>query len=353
MRDRTTLGAFLLIVLLAGGSGVAIRFSNHELAPLWGATLRFAIATVVLLVALIALRIPLPRGRAAVGSALYGILGFGITFGLAYWGLVDVGAGLAQIILALVPLFTFLLAVAQGLERFRWQTLVGTVIALAGIAVIFGDQVRDAVPLISMLAVVGGAFSMAESNVVIKRFPRAHPVATNAVAMGAATLVLLAATLVTREPRAVPTFEPQSEPQEVLPDAQLLPDRRGDSLRGARHGVVEEGLRAPQARRGLDQLDLLQDVDGLLLPALHLEAQDTAVEPPLQEELVRGLAIGAVSEAWVVDGVDLGMVVEELRERERALALHVEARLERRHPAQGEEGLEGPHYRAQPPPELP
>ena len=206
MRDRTTLGAFLLIVLLAGGSGVAIRFSNHELAPLWGATLRFAIATVVLLVALIALRIPLPRGRAAVGSALYGILGFGITFGLAYWGLVDVGAGLAQIILALVPLFTFLLAVAQGLERFRWQTLVGTVIALAGIAVIFGDQVRDAVPLISMLAVVGGAFSMAESNVVIKRFPRAHPVATNAVAMGAATLVLLAATLVTGEPRAVPTM---------------------------------------------------------------------------------------------------------------------------------------------------
>jgi len=152
------------------------------------------------------LRIPLPRGRAAVGSVLYGILGFGITFGLAYWGLVDVGAGLAQIILALVPLFTFLLAVAQGLERFRLQTLAGTVIALAGIAVIFGDQVRDAVPLISMLAVVGGAISMAESNVVIKRFPRAHPVATNAVAMGAATLVLLAATLVTGEPRAVPTM---------------------------------------------------------------------------------------------------------------------------------------------------
>ena len=206
MRDRTTLGAFLLIVLLAGGSGVAIRFSNHELAPLWGATLRFAIATVVLMVALIALRIPLPRGRAAVGSALYGILGFGITFGLAYWGLVDVGAGLAQIILALVPLFTFLLAVAQGLERFRWQTLVGTVIALAGIAVIFGDQVHAAVPLLSMLAVFTGAVSMAEANVVIKRFPRAHPVATNAVAMGVATLVLLAATLVTGEPRAAPTM---------------------------------------------------------------------------------------------------------------------------------------------------
>jgi drug/metabolite transporter (DMT)-like permease len=127
-----------------------------------------------------------------------------LTFGLAYLGLVHVGAGLAQIILALVPLFTFLLAVAQGLERFRWQTLAGTVIALAGIAAIFGDQVQEAVPILSMLAVVGGALCMAESNVVIKRFPRAHPIATNAVAMGAAAVILLAATLVTGEPIAVP-----------------------------------------------------------------------------------------------------------------------------------------------------
>jgi len=205
VRDRTTVGAFLLIVLLAGGNGVAIRFSNHELAPLWGATLRFAVATAVLLAVVGLLRLPLPRARALVGSVLYGILAFGLTFGLAYWGLVDVGAGVAQIILALVPLFTFLLAVAQGLERFRWQTLAGTLVALAGIAIIFGDQVRAAVPLLSMLAVVGGAISMSESNVVIKRFPRAHPVAINAVAMAAATLVLLAATLVTGEPRALPS----------------------------------------------------------------------------------------------------------------------------------------------------
>jgi drug/metabolite transporter (DMT)-like permease len=204
VRDRTTVAAFVLIVLLAGGNGVAVRFSNHELAPLWGATIRFAIATPVLLAAVAVLRLPLPHGRALIGSVLYGILGFGITFGLSYLGLVDVGAGLAQIILALVPLLTFLLAVLQGLERFRWQVLAGTLIALAGIAVIFGDQIRDAVPLLSMLAVVGAATAMAGSNVVIKRFPRAHPIATNAVAMGSATLVLLVATLVTGEHLSVP-----------------------------------------------------------------------------------------------------------------------------------------------------
>src|SRR5438046_3378256 len=205
MRDRSTLAAFLLSALLAGGNGVAVRFSNHELAPLWGATARFAIATAVLFAVVAVLRVKLPRGRALVGSVIYGILAFGITFGLSYIGLVQVGAGLAQIILALVPLLTFLLAVVQGLERFRWQSLAGSLVALVGISIIFGEQIRDSVPLLPMLLVVGGAISMAESNVVIKRFPRAHPIATNAVAMGAAAFALMIATLISGERLTLPT----------------------------------------------------------------------------------------------------------------------------------------------------
>jgi drug/metabolite transporter (DMT)-like permease len=204
LRDRTTTAAFLLIVLLAGGNGVAIRFSNHELAPLWGATLRFVVASAVLLAAVRIWRLALPRGQALIGAVLYGLLGFALTFGLAYTALVDVGAGLAQIVLAMVPLFTFLLAVVQGLERFRWQSLLGCAVALAGIAIVFGEQVEAAVPVVSLLAIVAGAASMAESNVVIKRYPRAHPLATNAVAMGAASVALLLATLIAGQRITVP-----------------------------------------------------------------------------------------------------------------------------------------------------
>jgi drug/metabolite transporter (DMT)-like permease len=205
LESRRTLAAFLISALLAGGNAVAIRFSNHELAPLWGASLRFIIATAVLGAAVAVLRIGLPRGNALMGAMLYGVLSFAITFGLAYWGLLQVGAGMAQIILALVPLLTLLLAVGQGLERLRWQSLLGSVISLAGIAIIFREQLSANVPLLAMLAVVGGAISIAESNVVIKRFPRAHPVATNAVAMGTAALVLLVATLLSHEAIVVPT----------------------------------------------------------------------------------------------------------------------------------------------------
>jgi len=205
MRDRTTIAAFIACALLAGGNGVAVRFSNHELAPLWGATVRFAAASAVLWAIVALRRLPLPRGRAFVGSVLYGLLAFAVAFALLYWGLQRAGAGLAQIILALVPLLTFLFAVAQGIERFAWQVLIGSVVAVAGVGIVFADQAATTVPAISMFAILGGAAAMAESNVIIKRFPRAHPVATNAVAMGVACLVLLAASLATGEPHVAPS----------------------------------------------------------------------------------------------------------------------------------------------------
>ena len=47
-RERAVLAAFLTNALLAGGNAVGIRFSNRELDPLWGASLRFALAAVLL-----------------------------------------------------------------------------------------------------------------------------------------------------------------------------------------------------------------------------------------------------------------------------------------------------------------
>jgi drug/metabolite transporter (DMT)-like permease len=201
---RSTLVAFLGIVVLGGFNGVAIRFSNHELAPFWGATLRFALAAAILFGIVAIRRLPLPRGAALTGSLLYGLLGFAASYAFIYWGLVETPAGLAQVILALVPLLTFLLAVLHGLERFRWQNLAGALLSLGGIAVIFGDRIGSAVPVVSMLAVLASAVCMAETNVVVKRFPKSHPVASNAVAMGLGSAILLVISLVAGESRALP-----------------------------------------------------------------------------------------------------------------------------------------------------
>ena len=203
--NRLVLLAFVGIVAMGGFNGVAIRFSNRELAPFWGAALRFGIAAAVLFGIVAWRRIPLPRGRALVGSLLYGLLGFGAVFGLVYWALLEAPAGFAQVILALAPLLTLLLAVGQGLERFRWQSLAGALLAILGIATIFADRLGSGVPIASMLAIVGAAACMAETNVVVKRFPKCHPAANNAIAMGIGAATLVALSLLAGESRALPT----------------------------------------------------------------------------------------------------------------------------------------------------
>ena len=133
--DQVALASFVLMSVLAGGNAVAIRFSNRELDPLWGASVRFALAAALLLTAMVALRLAVPRGRALLGAVVYGALTFGAAFALAYYALVEIQAGFGQTLLALVPLATLLLAVAQRQERFRAAALGGALIALVGVAV--------------------------------------------------------------------------------------------------------------------------------------------------------------------------------------------------------------------------
>ncbi len=200
--------AFLGVVVLGGGNAVAVRILNAEVAPLWGAALRFGVAAVVLLAVVLLTRTPLPHGRAFIGSVLYGAVGFAGAFGSIHWALVQVPAANVQIVLALVPLLTFLFAVGQGLERFRPASLAGALVAFAGIAVIFGEGLGAATPIASLAAVAVGAACMAESNVIVKRFPKCHPVANNAVAMTIGAAILVVVSFVTGERHAWPSREP-------------------------------------------------------------------------------------------------------------------------------------------------
>ena len=195
--DRVTAAAFALAVVLAGANGLAIGFSNDELPPYWGAGLRFALAGLVCAAIVAARRLPVPRGRALLGMMGYGVIAIGLSFGLVYWALVEVPTGVGVVILALVPLLTLLLAVAQRVEPFRWLAAIGAVIAAAGVSVISADQLAGNVPILPMLAAFGAAVGIAQSNVIIKRLPDVHPITTNAIAMltGATLLVLVSLVL--------------------------------------------------------------------------------------------------------------------------------------------------------------
>lgn len=192
--ERVTLAAFVAGSVLAGGNGVAIRFSNRELDPLWGATLRFVLAALPLLLLARALRLALPRGRALAGAVAFGLLQFAATFALLYYALVELHAGFTQIILALVPLLALGLAVAEREERFRAGALLGGVLAVVGVAVLSGAALPSPLPLLALLAALGAAVCFAQAAVLVRILPPVHPVAMNAVGMssGAAALFVLA-----------------------------------------------------------------------------------------------------------------------------------------------------------------
>ncbi|MGH3128056.1 MAG: EamA family transporter [Gaiellaceae bacterium] len=202
--DRATLAAFVISSVLAGGNAVAIRFSNRELDPLWGAGLRFLLAAVLLLGLMVALRLALPRGRAFAGTIVFGLLQFGATYALAYYALVELHAGFGQILLALVPLMTVLLANAQRQERFRLTALGGALLALAGVIVMSSAALEGSLQLTSVLAAVASALCFAEAAVLVRWFPPVHPVAMNAVGMTAGAVGLLVAAVIAGESLELP-----------------------------------------------------------------------------------------------------------------------------------------------------
>ena len=149
------------------------------------------------------LRLRFPRGRAMAGAVLFGAFNFGGGFALIYVALVELHAGFGQILLALVPLATLLVAVLERQERFRVAAVVGAVVALAGIAVMSRTSLR-ALPLLPVVAAVGSALCFAQAAVLVRRFPPVHPVTMNAVAMATGAALLLVASVLAAESIELP-----------------------------------------------------------------------------------------------------------------------------------------------------
>lgn len=193
--DRVTLGAFAGAVVIGGSNFIAVKLSNDELEPLFGAGIRFSAAALLLVALMRARRLAVPRGPDLVGPLLYGLLGFGVSYGLLYYALQGLTAGTAAVFMASTPLITLVLAVLHGQERFTPRGVAGGVLAVAGIAVISVESLGGDLQASYLVAALLGVVAVAESSVLVKGFARAHPITTNAVGMIAGALLLLAASL--------------------------------------------------------------------------------------------------------------------------------------------------------------
>lgn len=203
--DTTTFAAFAGAVVIGGSNYIAVKFSNEEIAPLAGAAFRFGAAALLLLVICALGRYPLPRGRALVGAAIYGVLGFGVSYALLYYAIVGLGAGPTSVIVGAAPLATLLLAVAHRQETLSARGLVGGFLAVLGIGILSVGSIEADLEPSYVIAAVFGVLAIAESSVVVKGFPKTHPMSTNAVGMSVGALLLILCTLLFGQSWALPT----------------------------------------------------------------------------------------------------------------------------------------------------
>ncbi len=202
--ERATLAAFAGAVFFGGTNFIAVKFSNEELPPLFGSGIRFAAAALLLLGLMRLRRLPFPSASDARGPAVYGILGFAVSYAFLYYALQGLTAGTTAVFVASTPLITLVLAVFHRQERFTARGLIGGALAVAGIALISFDSLGGDLRPIYLISAMLGVVAIAESSVLIKGFPQAHPITTNAIGMSVGGLLLLGASLALREDWMVP-----------------------------------------------------------------------------------------------------------------------------------------------------
>ena len=203
--DRNILAFFAVFIILVGGGPVAVRIGYAEMAPFWLGLARFGFGAAIFWALALLKGLRVPKGRALFGAVLYGALGVGISMVLLGWGLVKTPASLASILMAMVPLITVLLSTLQGVEAFSSRGLLGSLIAVAGIAFAVGGATSTDLSLPHIGAIILGTGFLAQSGVVIKRYPPNPPIMTNAIAMTVGAIILTIASLVTGETWVIPT----------------------------------------------------------------------------------------------------------------------------------------------------
>ncbi|HEY8758600.1 MAG TPA: EamA family transporter [Candidatus Limnocylindria bacterium] len=196
--------AFVTCALIWGTTFLAIRVGNETTPPVWAATIRLVLASVVLFGITGAFRMPLPRGRALRGAALWGLFNLGINFSLLYIGETTVPSGISAVLFATVPLTTALLAAAFHVEPLVTRKLIAAIVAIGGVAIIFAGELGVSVPFAGLLTVFVGASAAALANVLLKQAPKQQVIPLNAIGTAVGAVVCLVVSTALGESHTIP-----------------------------------------------------------------------------------------------------------------------------------------------------
>ncbi len=151
-----------------------IKESLGALPAFSAAAMRFSVAAVVF--TLLAPALSRREGGATPGAALslvMGLLNFGISYGIVYWGEQILPSGLASVLWATFPLMVALLGhFTLPAERLAPRQWIGFVVAFSGIILLFVKDLAAIGPEARFVGLVFllSPFSAAIGQVVVKRY---------------------------------------------------------------------------------------------------------------------------------------------------------------------------------------
>lgn len=163
---------WLVLCLIWGSTWLFIKLGLRDLPPFTFAGTRFLLASVILWAIVIAWRRPLPKTRRDwLKLAWIGSVSIALNFGLIFWGEQHINSGLAAVLQATIPAFGLIFAhFYLPNERLTARKLAGAGVGLAGVSLIFYDQmkVEGVAALQGSLALLLSSICVAYSNVFIK-----------------------------------------------------------------------------------------------------------------------------------------------------------------------------------------
>lgn len=144
-KDPKVLLPFLLITLIWSSTWIVIKDQLGAVPPVWSVTYRFIIsgAAMLLIAALMGQGVRLGRGGAILALML-GTMQFVVNYNFVYAAELYITSGLAAVVFALLVIPNSILAWLFFGQRVSGRFVAGSAIAMAGVALLFVQEVRSA-----------------------------------------------------------------------------------------------------------------------------------------------------------------------------------------------------------------
>jgi drug/metabolite transporter (DMT)-like permease len=193
-RTRVVL-CFVAIYVIWGSTYLAIRYAVETIPPLYTAGIRHLCAGSILLAWALA-KGQRPTRAQIRASVVIGFFFFLVGHGSLHWAERVVPSGLASLLIAVEPIFVFLLSPAAARTwKMNWMLLAGILLGLLGVGILVGGtiQARQHGMALGSIMILVGAFSWSV-GIIFSRTSHlsGSPLLLSALSLLAGAVMLLA-----------------------------------------------------------------------------------------------------------------------------------------------------------------